>query len=1254
MIVRDEEFDRLMSNGADFEKVMESLIRAEAWACGIAPTLIDWDYRTNVPDGGRDVMVRSGNQRTDRQFLPPDASVWSLKSGQDGLRPATLRNEIERHPDVIAHLQAGGAYVWCVAAAANPNRRERLRNAVGPLAERYQFRAAQIYFCFQDTIREWFNLHIGLISIYFPHLPRGWKTFKEWRRLDRNARVPWVKFGDRERLVRGIRRHLLTTSDNNVIHFAGLSGIGKTRTVRRACQHGMLEGVLYFPTLQAFTSDFEDYLTRNGGIRAAIVIDEVEIEDFVPLQTRLSAFRDRIRIVTIGAGTTKSVMFREGVISVSLPDSTADVTQVIRAADSGLSAEQAQNIADWCDHDLSLALLLTESNRQDPGLSVRPITSVDDVWNRVIRLFESEIGNAETFRNLYEMLSLCLDIGNAGGKRHELEHLAAYFGKPVPELDQAITRACAVGLGRLQGRFFEATPRAFARRIFERWGWERIRNDALRFFSGMPTERLQRRFIERIQECDQHTREEAAAVLNDWLRGRFPVPDITMVSEREPSRVFAEYAETNPVGGLQWLGQAVELASPDQLLAFEGGWGPDGWRGRRQIVRLCQDLAQYQEYFWQCEAILFRLAQYETENLANNSLKAWQGLFLPFFSNTPLPFDTRWQLLMRRLSQSTDEQLLLIMTAAVKALSQSVTDWLTGNSLPETVGGRPVPRMWWPANDGEIYRMASTAAAQVIEMVKEMPLDHRKCSQTVIVDDISTFIRLGTLETLRDWLAPGNMTAEELEQLKLRLDQYIYWLNLRVEDHPQFDIYPQEEKKAWARRALDHVLPWRRSLNPQTLSERIIEITGRSSWEQMNGGLMNSLSADRVYQDLAGDTLVVPGELRGLWDWFNSDRALSAFEFGLALGNLDTNYSIEADLLGQLTQGRCVKLVTGYFESRFRRQSAAPEALVDALDRMVDDYPEAVIQVTLRADISDAGFQRLLLSVPRAQSGAYSWLQRLQVTQDWPRLMTAERQAQILVLLAEVGQSGQPKAYDLALELVCQWTPLHTRFSAVVADAVLPVLTRSLEQPEVPDRGWHWMIAVGRLPESHLVHKINLLVEAVKTHINLRSDARSMLSEILRVYPVEATPILETKILDLDREDRRLIGDLLSLLAGQLETIQRLVRELGVVGARALAEHLIAPYPKAEDPIYVPPLTAWLLDEFADDDYTFGLYCAALHSRQVYVGGMARYFIGTEEKVAPYLNHHLRRIREWAQNEIDHARFMIEWDNQLESERDRT
>jgi len=383
MIIRDEELDGLVGKGQDFEKMIHGLIRAEAWACGIRPNQIDWDCRTNVPDGGIDVLIRIGNQRADRQFLPSVRSVWSLKSGLDGVSPATLRKELDHHSEVISHLQAGGAYVWCAVAPASQVKRENLRRAADSLAKKHKFETQQIWFFFRDTITQWLNQHIGLIPIYFPSRPYGWKSLEEWRRLDRNSKVPWVEFGDRAQLIKEIRRHLLVASDNNVIHIAGWSGIGKTRTARRACEHRALEGVLYFPRLEAFTSGIEDYLTRNEWMRAAIVIDEVEIEDFSALQARLVEFQDRIRILTIGAGTNNSVMFRQGVKWVSLPDPTTGVTLVIQSGDSNLSTKQAQNIANWCDHDLRLALLLTAANKLDPGLANRPITSVDEVWTRV-------------------------------------------------------------------------------------------------------------------------------------------------------------------------------------------------------------------------------------------------------------------------------------------------------------------------------------------------------------------------------------------------------------------------------------------------------------------------------------------------------------------------------------------------------------------------------------------------------------------------------------------------------------------------------------------------------------------------------------------------------------------------------------------------------------------------------------------------------------------------------------------------------
>jgi len=1262
MIVRDEHLNGLVCKGDDFEQMIHSLIRAEAWVCGIAPDQINWDYRTSVGDGGRDVMILVGNRRSDRPYIPSVKSVWSAKSGQDGLKPATLEKEVRRHPKVIAHLQEGGAYVWCVAPPQGNNDRDEWFKKRSDLANEFRFAEEQIHFFFRDTLTAWLNQHLGLIAIHLPNLPRGWKSLAEWKRLDRNRHVAWVEFGDRGELVAEIRQHLLATAGNNMFHLAGWSGIGKTRTALQACEDETLEGVLYFPTLDIFKTEFEDHITRSAGVRAAIVIDEVSIDEFSALQVRLSDFQHCLRVLTIGAGTSKSIGSREGVKEVLLPDSVTDVTRVIQSADSTLTNEQAQNLASWCDHDLRLALLLTDANKRDPGLAKQPITSVDDVWQRVTTLFERELGNSQTFRDHYEILSLCMDVGNQGEKRSELEHLAKYFGKPVAELERAISQACSCGLGRQQGRFFEAAPRALARRVFERWGLARIQNNSSQFLAGLPTDRLQRRLIERIQECGQATREEAVKGLKDWLPNRFSVHDIALISDHEGSRVFANYTETDPHRGLLWLRQAVEKASPEQLLAFDCKSDfSGGWRGRRQVVWICQHLAQFTEHFWDCEAILFRLAQYETEDrVANNSLRVWQSLFLPLLSNTPLPFDERWQHLMKRLSRATNDQLPLITEAAMNGLSQSLDDWVTNDGLPQIVGGRSVPPMWAPSSGGELFKIASAIALQFIEQTRTMPIYHQKHLKLATIKNISTFVPLGCLETLREWLAPQNMTDEELRQLRLSLDHYIHWLNLRAKDHPQWDIHPQDYEKDWAGRALEHVSPWRQALEPQSLEDRIRDITGRSSWNVMDNGTMRNLDVSRTYEELATEVLNTPQVLDDydFWQWFNNDKAISSYEFGQALGKLDLADALQEPLLQQLAKGLCINLVAGYFNGLYWHRKRVPEPLVETLDSISDSHPEIAIFVTLRADISEAGFQRLLRSVPRAKPGAYSWLEELRWGQVWPQLMSAERQATVMALLAEAGESGesgQPQAYDLALEIICQWTPVKVKLPALLADVVLPILIKSLKQTHTSIKTWHWVRTVGMLPDSHLAQKIDLLIEAFTTNISIRRNAQTMLSEIARLHPDEVAEAVEAKIQDADHQDFYLLGNLLSLFdSNHSKTVQRLVRKLGVVGARALARHLSAPYPTADDPIYVPPMTAWLLNEFADDDQVFGVFCAGCHSGQMFVGGWGRYFVDTEQKVAPYLNHPLRRIREWAQDEINYAKGMIEWDNQIENERGRT
>lgn len=91
-------------------------------------------------------------------------------------------------------------------------------------------------------------------------------------------------------------------------------------------------------------------------------------------------------------------------------------------------------------------------------------------------------------------------------------------------------------------------------------------------------------------------------------------PDLSLLAEREKSRVFQAWAEMDPHRGLSWLRKAAESATDGDVRQLSGEPdGSGGWRGRRQVVWLCEHLACFAEHFWDCEAILFRLAQVETE-----------------------------------------------------------------------------------------------------------------------------------------------------------------------------------------------------------------------------------------------------------------------------------------------------------------------------------------------------------------------------------------------------------------------------------------------------------------------------------------------------------------------------------------------------------------------------------------------------------------------------------------------------------------
>ena len=123
-----------------------------------------------------------------------------------------------------------------------------------------------------------------------------------------------------------------------------------------------------------------------------------------------------------------------------------------------------------------------------------------------------------------------------------------------------------------------------------------------------------------------------------------------------------------------------------------------GFGTRRLLVSISEELAQFREFFGDAEAILYKLAQDETEpSIGNNATSTWKTLFRVLLSGTELPFDQRYQILRQRFSTGVPKTRQLAISAAAMAVDQRAFR-LVG---PPLFGRRLPPEDWRPKTNDE-------------------------------------------------------------------------------------------------------------------------------------------------------------------------------------------------------------------------------------------------------------------------------------------------------------------------------------------------------------------------------------------------------------------------------------------------------------------------------------------------------------------------------------------------------------------------
>jgi hypothetical protein len=833
MRIQPEELQTVAGmGGGPFEELLYDLIVAEAARHGIPPLAIEWDHRTWMRDGGRDIVVRCGHGDPNPRFIPQHLSIWSAKSGKAGIKPASLKKELThaKHPKLREHLLGGGVYVWCALQPTNDP--DAMREKVKEVAAEYNFKPDLVEFRWLPTLTTILNDHPGLIRKHFPHIDahfEGVRNFQEWEQENRAGfSVEWVDFSSRSHDRDRIREHLRSRKGANVLHLAGLSGIGKTRTVFEACRGQRdLESVLYLPRGTTYDSLIL-HLTRNEQSSALVVIDEFSLEQIGAIRSRVGDFADRLRLVTISpARRNENSRPLDNIIVLSEPETRTGVLEIVRRAGHDLAEPVKESIANHAAHDLRLALLLIEASRLTGDFQNLPIRDWDGLWQRIVALFSA----TDTFNTYYRYLTTSIDLGIKGQYRSEVDYVAKFFEISVPRLDEIVHEAEKCGLGSLTPHFFEAAPRGLAIHLFRHQVWPLLSRRLNEFLSGLPSDRLLRRFIERCQECTGEERNEMEEALGHFFLAALGNPDLGMLADRERSRLFKTWAELDPARGLPWLEESARSASDEKLATFDVQYGDGGWGGRQQIVWLCGGLASFREHFCHCEAILFRLAQVETETgIANNSKGTWQGLFHPALASTEVPFRERLETLLLRVRNADQRTLPLIFGALVNAL----TGYVGLPIPPGVIGGRLTPEPWRPRTMRDLHELKIEAAKGCLRTIESLPETIRKGALFLVVENVALFINLGLMAELRSSLDTSSEDEELQQALRLALLRTIAFLDRRGHGDSlpvAAELLETYQSPASVRAGLlEELRRWSAELAPEDLVLRIKELTAQDYW----------------------------------------------------------------------------------------------------------------------------------------------------------------------------------------------------------------------------------------------------------------------------------------------------------------------------------------------------------------------------------------------------------------------------------------
>lgn len=1212
-------------NSKRWEEIWYDLAAVDGHRAGVPVDAIHWDDRVSAPDGGRDFVIDKGATRQGAIFVPDRASVWSVKSGKNGKSIVTLQAELDekKHPDLIDAIKSGHMYVYCLCHAASSHDRNALRLEADKRCAAMGVGNDSVKLLFDNHLCEGLKKYPGVLNRYCPNLSRTkGKTLDQWGqpRPHFDTGVPYVDIANRRGWIDGLVTHLGASDNSPVLHIAGLSGIGKTRLVYEACRVARVPDIMYFESYLG-CMELVQRIDDDDDLMVRFVVDEVTLDQHVELRNKLHGYGARVRVISIGPAGMRDES-RETIRVLPRPETTTGVLAVLKQhAPTTVPPSGLEHIAEQSGHDLRFALLMLDAVQRDPELIaspsnlVRALNDTTTLYSRVLRLFSSHTGHDKAFEDRYPWLTLGAHIGVRPPRHSEIAFIANRASCSLIDLERTVANAVAYGLGDQPAHLFEAVPRGMATRLFTDVLWPMIQFRFKELLEAAPDESFVRSIMQRVEMCPDTVRREVTSRIDEHFRSQLGFPSLSALQDHIASRTLRSWAELSPDAGLPWLRQAIDEAPLEQLRAFEGsgGWGPAG--PRRDVVWLLEHLACFAEHFATCEAMLFRLAAAENEDIANNATAIWVEKHRVLLSNTQTPYPERINILLARMTAATPDTMRLLM----KAFVGSVTSPYSATAPPPTVGGRLVPPEWRPYGL-RIYDLFTNTIVEGLRVISGLPPELQRVAREVITSEITTFYKKDTHAALVDFFA-GPLDVEE----RLKLNSALEGLRLRLQD----DADPKVVALAAA------VSNWEELVAPKDLSERTRLVVGRPPWSYATNAASSSDAWEKPYCEIVRELRAQPDVLRDLATWLDKSEEGGKWSFGRMLAVEGSSAEFDEIIEDWLAACKCLDVCGGFLAERRVAQGALPLWATNALDRQIDSAPSLVARMTIAVDPTETGWVRVRKCIEADRSAMAEYLGRLFGT-EWEAVIGPSGQAWVLDQLWPESGPRDEAAGTTALHLFEMFWHRHKKSS--LPPELLPTVRRLVFTPPNLRRNHNayiWKDLALSLAKAEPISVTAFVAKVALDYRTFQGEGSGEAVGVLHELVGENDETIIDAILQTLAEmpykmpmEAEAFQKLFASLAAS--TVANKVDAKGVDAARSIGQFVPDPGVTPDGTALLPALTEWYMRVYGDDEECFHEFCTGRWNGRWQVGWAWERQSEVDRLIKAYADHPIKSLRRWA------------------------